>query len=319
LYREIKKKRDKNTRKMKRVVRKIGVGIGVTVVLVAGVVTGASAQREVLYEQYLQNPMAINPAFTGIRQDFNMTATLRRRWFSMPNSPVSQTFFSDGTVANGKVGIGLQALNDRMSAYQNVGIYASGAYHHDLSATWKLSFGAQGGVNVLPVGDGSGYYSNRALASVGVGVWLQSDVFYAGVSKPEILSEGFGINQTVTFAYQKPLYITIGGKVGLNEDFYLLPSLLLVQQKDKDFRVDVGSRLWYDEKIGIGASYRMGDIQFLQLSGEVQLGRNIRLGYIYNSKPIEFITNSTGASLAPISIHELMIKFIPSPTRFHYN
>ena len=252
---------------MKRKVQRWLVGIGMCTSLVTAVSFDSYGQREVLYEQYLQNPMAINPAFTGIRQDFNMTATLRRRWFSMPNSPVSQTFFSDGTVANGKVGIGLQALNDRMSAYQNVGVYASGAYHHDLSASWKLSFGAQGGINVLPVGDGSGYYSNRALASAGVGIWLQSDAFYMGVSKPEILSEGFGINQTVTFAYQKPLYILMGGKLPLNEDFRLLPSILLVQQKDRDFRVDIGSRLWYDEKIGVGASYRMGDIKFLQLSG----------------------------------------------------
>lgn len=304
---------------MKRNVQKMLVKIGYSYLLVMGLVSVSYAQREVLYEQYLQNPMAINPAFTGVREDFNMTATLRRRWFSMPNSPVSQTFFSDGTVANGKVGIGLQALNDRMSAYQNVGVYASAAYHFDVSATWKVSLGAQGGINVLPVGDGSGYYNDRALASAGVGIWVRSDAFYVGVSKPEILSEGFGINQTVTFAYQKPLYVMMGGKLPLDNDFQLLPTILLVQQKDKDFRVDVGSRLWYDEKIGVGASYRMGDIKFLQLSGEVQLGRNIRLGYTYNSKPIEFITNTTSASAAPISIHELMIKFIPSPTRFHYN
>jgi len=50
------------------------------------------AQREVLYEQYIQNPMAINPAFTGIREDFNMTVLLRRRWFTIPNSPITQTF-----------------------------------------------------------------------------------------------------------------------------------------------------------------------------------------------------------------------------------
>jgi hypothetical protein len=31
--------------------------------------------------------MSINPGFTGAREDFNMTAMFRRKWFNIPNSP----------------------------------------------------------------------------------------------------------------------------------------------------------------------------------------------------------------------------------------
>ena len=282
--------------------------------------TEVFGQKEVLYEQYLQNPMAINPAFTGAREDFNMTAILRRRWFSIPNSPVSQTFSSDGTVANGKVGIGFQALNDRMSAYRTVGIYASGAYHFDVSPVWKASLGVQAGINVLPVGDGSGYFVNKALGSAGVGGWIRSESFYTGISMPEVLSKGFGNNGGFGFSYRRPLFVIIGGNYELNETTRFLPTLLLVNEKAKKLRVDVGSRFWFSQKLGLGASYRMGNVKILQLSAEAQVSQNIRLGYTFNSRPIEFLeTSVTNSTLTQLTMHELMIKFIPSPTRFHWN
>ncbi|GAB2800662.1 hypothetical protein GCM10027275_53430 [Rhabdobacter roseus] len=275
------------------------------------------AQREVLYEQYLQNPMAINPAFTGVREDFNMTLLLRRRWFSLPNFPITQSFAMDGTLANGRLGLGLQALNDRMSPYGTTGIYGSTAYHFTPWGTWKLSLGAQGGINVLPVYDPSTNTSlNRALGSLGVGAWLRSEHFYVGVSKPELLNKGFG-QRTIPLAYRTPLYVMVGGSYALAEEWQLHPYALVVQESKQKLRVDLGTRLWYDEKIGVGASYRIVQSPYFQLSAEAQVSKNIRLGYLFNSKPIEGAFNLNPN--APLGIHELMLKFVPSPTAFHTN
>ncbi len=274
------------------------------------------AQKEVLYEQYIQNPMSINPAFTGVRQDFNMSLLLRRRWFTIPNSPITQTFAMDGALANGKVGLGLQALNDRISNYYTTGVYGSAAYHFDASVTWKVSLGVQGGINVLPVYDqNSGFSSNRALGSVGAGIYLHSEQFYLGVSKPELLSQSYG--QRSGFEYSKPLYVSVGATLEPDEQFKVLPSVLVVQQKDRKLRVDAGARVWYNEKVGIGAFYRMARDNYFQFSAEVQLTGNLRLGYIVNTRAIE--SGIYGSGGAPISIHEAMLKFTPSPTRFHFN
>ncbi|TDE11345.1 PorP/SprF family type IX secretion system membrane protein [Dyadobacter psychrotolerans] len=278
------------------------------------------AQREVMFEQYVQNPMAINPAFTGVRETFNMTAMFRRKWINIPNSPSSQTFAADGTFGNGKFGAGFQALNDQTSYFTTTALSASFAYHLGISDKWKLGVGAQGGINVLPVFDISGN-TNRALASAGVGAWLHSDQFYLGISKPEILSHGFG-DQVINYFYRRPLYIMTGGSYELDEDVLLLPHILIVQEKDHNLRVDLGARLWFNEKVGVGASYRMGGknnvysdagINFLQLSAEVQLGKNVRLGYFYSTKQIEQLYT---ISQGPKGIHELMLKFVPNPSGF---
>ncbi len=278
------------------------------------------AQKGILYEQYVQNPMAINPAFTGVRESFNMTAMFRRKWFRIQGAPSSQTFAADGTFGNGKYGIGFQALNDQTSAFSTTGAYASFAYHLGLSDTWKLGLGIQGGVNVVPVFDQSLVNSNNtALGSFGVGAWLRSDNLYIGVSKPEVLSPTFG-DQRIGYYYQRPLYVTVGGSYDLGEDILLLPHALVVQQKDYDLRVDLGARVWFSEKIGIGASYRMGGankfstskVNYLQLSAEVQVGKNVKLGYFYGTRQVEIITPYNG----PQGIHELMLKFTPNPEGF---
>ncbi len=278
------------------------------------------AQREVLYEQYIQNPMAINPAFTGVREDFNMTVLLRRRWFTIPNSPITQTFAMDGTVADGKVGIGLQALNDRLSPYFTTGVYGSAAYHWDASVSWRVSLGMQGGINVLPLYDfASGVSTNGVLGSLGAGVYVRyAEQFYAGISKPELLSQNFGSGRQSLLTYRQPLFITAGAAFDAGEKMRVLPSVLIVQEKGLPLRVDVGTRAWYDEKVGFGAFYRMASVDYFQLSVEAQLGGNARLGYIFNSRAIESgIINSNNNN--PLTIHELMLKFIPNPTKFHFN
>jgi type IX secretion system PorP/SprF family membrane protein len=292
----------------------------ILILLFLSQIQSAFAQREVLYEQYLQNPMAINPAFTGVRGDFNMTAMFRRKWFNIQNSPSSQTFAADGTFGNGKFGVGFQALNDQTSYFTTTGISGSFAYHLGISDQWTFSVGGQGGINVLPVADRTGVSTNRALGSFGIGGWLSSDQLYFGVSKPEVLTHDFG-NQIIGGFYRRPLYVTAGGSYDLSEDVMLLPHVLVVQEKDHNLRVDFGSRFWFNEKVGIGASYRMGGrmsavsskVNFLQLSAEVQVGNNVRLGYFYSTRQVEQIyTHSSG----PKGIHELMLKFIPNPAGF---
>jgi type IX secretion system PorP/SprF family membrane protein len=277
-------------------------------------------QKGVLYEQYLQNPMAINPGFTGAREVFNMTGMFRRKWFRVQGAPSSQTFAADGTFGDGKYGVGFQALNDQTSAFSTTGVYGSFAYHLGLSDKWKLGLGVQGGINVLPVFDLSLVNStNRALGSFGLGAWLRSDDLYLGISKPELLSPNFG-DQRIAYYYRRPLYIMAGGSYDLGEDIMLLPHVLFVQEKDYNLRFDLGARVWFSEKIGIGASYRMGggsasgapNINYLQLSAEVQVGKNVKLGYFYGTKQIEIITNYNG----PQGIHELMLKFTPNPKGF---
>lgn len=280
--------------------------------------TQSYGQKEVLHAQYQQSPVFINPAFTGIREDFNMTLQLRRRWFTYQNSPVSQTFSADGTIAQGKIGLGVQALNDNTGPFQTTGIYGSGSWIINPVSDVKISFGVQGGINVLPVYDsGFNRSTNKALASVGVGSWVQNDKFYGGISLPELLSQSYGTSSTIRSMYSQPLFLMGGANLQLDNKWLIMPAILMAHEKNQTFRFDIGTRLWYNERAGVGVTYRTGTINYLALSGEVQVSGNIRLGYIFNSKPVEF--RQFAGSNPAISMHEIMLKFVPSPSGFHKN
>ncbi|MEZ4902534.1 MAG: type IX secretion system membrane protein PorP/SprF [Spirosomataceae bacterium] len=103
------------------------------------------AQREVQYSQYLVNPLAINPAATGMRENFHFNAVLRRQFIQgVQGLPVTQSFAMDGSVANGKIGLGLQGLNDRVAF--NTAVFGSVSYIHQISEEQKIAIGALGGL-----------------------------------------------------------------------------------------------------------------------------------------------------------------------------
>lgn len=280
----------------------------------------AHAQREVLYSQYWGNPLTINPAYTGVRGPLTMTAIFRRKFFGVQGMPITQSLGIDGATAGGRLGIGFQALNDRMSAYSNTGVYGSLAYHHTLANGAKLSIGGSGGINVLPVFDsGSRLAFNRALPSAGIGVHYEDNRFWAGISMPEIIRQPLvlGSGQT-SLPYNRPLYVHAGAKLIVSDDLAVLPSVLLAQQRGFPLGADVNAKIWLWQKLGVGVSIRMKNSSYISIQdyfmalAEYQLSPTIRVGYTYSSRTVE------NPFLVQQSVSELTFRYTPSPGDFSY-
>lgn len=292
----------------------------VSLLLFWGVAKPAAAQKEVLYSQYLVNPLSINPATAGSRESFHLTAFFRRKWVTLRNAPVTQSVTADGSVAGGRIGLGFQALNDRMGLYAATGVFGSVAYRFNLPALAKLSVGVQGGVNVLPLYDPTGTSLNRAIASFGLGVYYQSDRFFAGVSAPEMAGQTLDLTGRFLYRSVRPVMLQVGTTVELDENVALIPSVLVSKIADRPVGVDLNARLWFNEQFGLGASYRQnspGLIQtnYIQALAEYQITSAIRLGYIFNSKTPE---NPTAGLYFQQSVHEVMFRFSPNVLKFTY-
>ncbi|ODS81643.1 MAG: hypothetical protein ABS46_11030 [Cytophagaceae bacterium SCN 52-12] len=274
----------------------------------------AIAQKEVMFDQYIEAPIAINPAYTGIQEHFNLNILLRRRWFSIPSAPVTPTLYADGTVAGGRVGIGFMAMNDQMSPFATTGFYGSTSYIHRTGSGWKLSLGVQGGINVLPV-YGQGYSGRKMLGSFGLGVLAQNDNFYLGFSKPELLSLDFG-NQNSSWGYHLPLYASTGGKIRLNEDFIATPNGTVIISNSFKNEIHIGSKLWYKKLVGAGVFFRTGQVNRIHVVAEAPVGKNVRIGYAYDSRTVESMYTPVGVGIS--GMHELIFRFIPNPVSFNY-
>lgn len=281
----------------------------------------AQAQKEVLYSQYLLNPLSINPAYAGSRESFQLSAFLRRKWISVRYAPVTQSVSADGAIANGRIGLGFQALNDRMGLFATTGVYGSVAYRINLPALAKLAFGFQGGVSVLPIFDVTTAASiNKAVASLGVGIYYQSDRFFAGVSAPELGGQVTDVTGRYLYKSVRPIMFQAGVPIEAGETTVLIPSVVVSKIADRPLGVDINLRAWFNEEVGLGLSYRQnspGQIQtnYLQAFVEYQLTKAIRLGYIFNSQTPE---SPNAMQYDQKSVHEIMLRFSPNGLKFAY-
>lgn len=279
------------------------------------------AQKEVLYSQYLLNPLSINPAYAGSRESFHLSAFLRRKWFSVRYAPITQSVSADGAIAKGRIGLGFQALNDRTGQFSTTGVYGSVAYRLNLPALAKLSFGVQGGVSVIPVSDfTTGTTLNRATPSFGVGIYYQSDRFFAGVSIPELAQTNINLAGQFVAQPVHPIMVQAGIPVEIDDNTVLIPSVLISKIADRPLGVDLNLRLWFNEEIGLGLSYRQNSpaltsTNYVQAFAEYQLTKTIRLGYIFNSKTPE---SPNSMQFDQNSVHEIMLRFAPGVLKFSY-
>lgn len=279
------------------------------------------AQREVLYSQYLVNPLAINPAYAGARESFQLTALLRRKWLGVRGAPLTQSVAADGTVANGRVGLGFQALNDRMGLFAATGVSGSVAYRFNLPALARLSIGVQGGVNVLPLYDYATASSlNRAIASVGVGVYYQSDRFFGGVSVPELTGRALDLSGRFLYQSVRPLMVQAGTRFAVGDNAVLIPSVLISKIADRPVGADLNARIWFHEQIGLGISYRhnspgLVQTNYLHALAEYQFTKAIRLSYLFYSQTPE---NPNASLYFQPSVHEIALRFSPGALQFVY-
>ncbi|MBC3786881.1 PorP/SprF family type IX secretion system membrane protein [Spirosoma utsteinense] len=284
-------------------------------------IQAAQAQKEVLYSQYLVNPLSINPATAGSRESFHLTASFRRKWVSLRNAPVTQSVSADGAIANGRVGLGFQALNDRMGLFAATGVYGSVAYRFNLPALAKLSIGVQGGVSVVPLYDFASASSlNRAIASFGLGVYYQSDRLFAGISAPETTGQTLDLTGQFVYRSVRPVMVQVGTTVEVSDNAVLIPSILISKIANRPVGVDLNARVWFNEQFGLGVSYRQnspGLVQtnYVQALAEYQLTKAIRLGYTFNSKTPE---NPAAGLYFQQSVHEVMFRFSPNILKFTY-
>lgn len=279
------------------------------------------AQKEVLYSQYLQSPMNINPAYAGSRETFQLSAFLRRKWISNRYAPISQSVAVDGAVANGRVGLGFQALNDRMGLFATQGVYGNVAYRFNLPALAKLSIGVQGGVSVIPLYDITAAANiNKAVASFGVGIYYKSDRFFAGISAPELGGQVTNLTGQSVYKSIRPIMVQVGLPVEIDEDAVLIPSVMVSKLADRPMGFDLNLKAWFSEQVGVGLSYRQnspGVIQtnYLQGSVEFQISKAVRLGYNFYSQTPE---SPNAMQYDEKSVHELMLRFSPNSLRFTY-
>jgi type IX secretion system PorP/SprF family membrane protein len=267
---------------------------GLLVVLIVLVSQSAFSQIDPLYAQYLNNPLVINPAYTGLNKEFNASVSYRKQWAGFDGSPSTFNVSLHSSLADNKMGVGLIVVSDQIGEYQNTMALATYSYKIQMDRTY-ISFGLQGGManyrgnnNDLNIrDDGDTYFlqnMNTTKPIFGAGIILTNDNLFLGLSVPRMLKtkgtyENSGGTSIEGNIYSQHFYGMASYILFINERLRLKPSVLLKYVQDNPLSVDINAVLNIDERYGIGAFTR--NFNTYGFLAQIKFAQSYRFAYAF--------------------------------------
>ncbi len=278
----------------------------------------AHAQTEPMYSQYMYNMLGVNPAYAGNREALSFNFFQRNQWNGIKGAPKTTSVSLDQSIKDGKIGWGMQVFDDRLGVEAATGFNGMLSTKIQVSEKGILSGGLSFGlmnyrINLNDVqnrnnpNDPSFVSINNPSTwnpSLGMGVYYNTDRFYAGVSTPSILRSRLASYEDFISSIDKSnafhLFANTGYVFDVNEDLKLKPSTMIKMVSGAPIEADINLNVWLKDILGFGGSYRTGDA-FVGMV-ELQATPNLRFGYAYDLpfNPLKYFTRGS---------NELMLRY----------
>ncbi|AEM71209.1 putative membrane protein [Allomuricauda ruestringensis DSM 13258] len=276
-----------------------------TTLLFIGIVsTGAIAQQDAQYTQYMYNTLSVNPAYAGSRGQLSFAGLYRSQWVGLDGAPETFTLNLHSPIRNSRLGYGISIVNDNIGdgVVQETYLDAVVSYTIDVSMDAKLSFGLKAGGNMLSLDFNrlrnfdqevvnQNNIDNRFTPNFGLGIYYHTDKFYVGVSAPNVLESEYFDNDNsddgVNFlsAERMNIYLITGYVFDLGADLQFKPALLTKAVGGAPLQVDLSASFLFANKFSFGAAYRW-DAAVSGLVG-FQVTDQIMLGLAYDRETTE--------------------------------
>ncbi|MBT8177993.1 MAG: type IX secretion system membrane protein PorP/SprF [Eudoraea sp.] len=268
-------------------------------------ISGLHAQQDAQYTQYMYNTMSVNPAYAGSRGQLSIAALYRSQWVGLDGAPKTQTLNLHSPIRNSKLGYGISIVNDNIGdgVVQETYFDAVISYTLDVSEEGKLSFGLKAGGNLLNL-DFEGLRNfdnepiqgnnieNRFSPNLGLGLYYHTNIFYAGISAPNLLESDYFDNSqrdanSVQFLSTERInfYFITGYVIDLSSNTKFKPALLTKVVSGAPIQLDLSASFLFNEKFSLGAAYRW-DAAVSALFG-FQLSEQLMVGLAYDRETTE--------------------------------
>jgi len=249
------------------------------------------------------------------KNDYRTSATS----FAVPGeNPRGKAYWENYTAAEPHHGIGLQVINDRTGPLNQFSAYATYAYHIGISPRTSLAAGFGAGftdislntdklqfqVPVDPAVYNSGVI-NKIRPDFMAGLYLYSADYFIGLSAQQL------IPQKITFSDNQVkkedgrivphLFATAGYRFLIDEDFNLIPSVLVKYINPLPPQVDINAKLQYRDLLWIGASFRTED-GYAGMAG-LNISNTLNVGYAYDY-------TTSGLNGFSKGTHEIIVGFL---------
>ncbi len=72
----------------------------------------STAQQDPMFSQYMNNILAVNPAYAGSKNLVSAQAMTRNQWVAFDGAPVTQTFSLHAPITKYRMGLGISLLKN---------------------------------------------------------------------------------------------------------------------------------------------------------------------------------------------------------------
>jgi type IX secretion system PorP/SprF family membrane protein len=245
------------------------------------------AQQDPLYAQYFNNPILLNPAYTGSQSNWQNVIGYRSQWGGFEGNPKSLSFSSHMPLVNNKVGLGLVFVQDKIGEITNTSVNFNYSYkiekdlhsiHFGLSTGFTRYSVDAGDLTLYDVTDPNFKSFNETQFNTGAGIMFRSDKYIVGLSVPRILPSRISAGEHSLQVYQQHFYLYGGYVFYMNERWRFRPALLLKGTKGAPISADLNFNFVLDDKYTAGLLTRNGNTFGILLQGKI---KEYRLGYVF--------------------------------------
>lgn len=247
-----------------------------------------------LSDQYLNNMLAINPAFAGCDDALSATLLYRNQWVGFEDAPKSQIFSVHAPVNNDRIGLGLNISHNSIGIYKRNDLMGNYAYRKEL-INGKLALGLGFGVTIyhnawndLEVADaGDELLVNNPVSAIlpafSLGAYYYTPRYFIGFSLPFFLShevdEGNGKYRIRNDFSLYNYFLTGGYRLDVGPQIQLIPALLFKYIPNHAIQIDYTVQVSLKDRIRAGIAYRNKN-SFVLLF-QCQLNDQLRIMYSY--------------------------------------
>lgn len=279
-----------------------------------------SGQLTPVSNQYVLNPLTINPAYAGNRGALNVSAFYRRQWVGISGSPETMTLAADAPFLDSKLGLGLIITNDKLGVTKETQFQTTYAYKISMGEG-NLSLGLGAGLIttntawsdlvVLDQGDDFFLIDSRVFVvpDFSFGVYYTFKNYFAGLSVPKLLVYKFDFDKNKYIQKFDPgqyyYLFNTGYLFTLSPKIKFFPSTLVTFSPGEKVLYDINAHFNYIDRFWFGASYRNG--RSLAALLQFAVNEQFKVAYTYDFDFGKLGRYSNGS-------HEIMLRY-----EFKYN
>ena len=276
---------------------------------------GLSGQLAPVTNQYVLNPLTINPAVAGNRGVLNIAAFYRKQWAGIQGAPETMTFAADAPVLDNKVGLGLTIISDKVGVTKETYIISNYSYNLTLGEG-SLAFGLGAGIIttntawsdlvVLDPGDELYLVDSRRfiVPSFSFGTYYSNHNYFLGFSIPKFIGYKFNYDKNKYSLTVDPgqynFLINTGYAFNISPTIDFIPSTLLSFTPGQKFLYDLNGHFNFNNRLWLGASYRSA--RSLGALVQIQINNQFKVAYTYDYDTGKLGGYSNGS-------HEIMLRY----------